>query len=317
MFRLTDLYTKIIKKPLPTDCGITCELLDPYMAKLNRLLTDRVSCFSYTLILSGHQTVDYDNKSISLGRNDLFISTPGMRVYTKEVSDDYSAICLMGDEATTYEIPYARNVIRASYFPDLVHSENKITLTDCEALWLERRLKEINDYINSKHIFKDECLYSLYSLFILDLLNVESRLKKNTESNGSTIDLFLKFLKLLAENFSGHHDIAFYADALAVTPIYLSRVVKRCSGQTVKNHVDRLLAMEASYLLLCTNVPISRIAEMLNFANPASFCKFFVRLKGIAPRDYKKSGPFVSPDKTINLTTRQEPSSEEIRGRNR
>lgn len=316
MFRLSDLYANIIKKPLPTDCGITCELLDPYMAKLNRLLTDSVSCFSYTLIMSGHQTVDYDDKHAELRRNDLFISTPGMRVYTKEVSDDYSAICLMGDEATTYEIPYARNVIIASYFPALVHSENKISLSDHEALWLERRLKEIIAYVNSEHLFKDECLYSLYSLFILDLLNAESRIKKNAQSGGSTIDLFLKFLKLVTENFSSHHDIAFYADALAVTPIYLSRVVKRCSGQTVKNHVDRLLVMEASYLLLSTNKPITRIAEMLNFANPASFCKFFTRLKGISPRDYKKAGPFSNNDKMISLKERPEPSSEEIRVQN-
>lgn len=290
MFKLSDLYTNIIKKPLPTDCGITCELLDPCMAKLNRLLTESVSCFSYTLVLSGHQTVDYDDKQASLARNDIFISTPGMRVYTKDVSDDYSALCLMGDETITYEIPYARNVIRASYFPAVEKSENKFSLTDCEAHWLENRMNEIIQYINSDHIFKNQCLYSLYSLFILDLLNVENRFEKSTGFNGHTVDLFLRFLRLLTENFIDHHDITFYADALAVTTIYLSRVVKRYSGMTVKNHVDRLLIMEAAYLLLSTDDPVSTVAGKLNFANPASFCKFFVRRKGITPKEYRMAG---------------------------
>lgn len=292
MFRLSDLYSDIIKRPMPTDCGITCEWVDPSMAKLNRLLTESVSCFSYTLVLSGTQTVSYDGKQAFLKRNDIFIYTPGMMIRTQEISEDYSAICLMGDETATYEIPYARNVIKASYFPAAVHSENKLSLTECEASWIKDRMKEIILYINSKHRFKNECLYSLYSLFILDLLNVESRFKQNSEFNGHTVDIFLKFMKLLTENFSVHHDISFYADALAVTSIYLSRIVKRFSGQTVKNHVDRLLAMEASYLLISTDLPVATIAERLKFANPASFSKFFTKNKGVSPREYRTSGPF-------------------------
>lgn len=292
MFRLSDLYSEIIKRPLPTDCGITCEILDPYMAKLNRLLTDSVSCFSYTLILRGTQTVIYDDKEAVLDRNDLFISTPGMRVYTKDISEDYSALCLMGDEAVTYEIPYARNVISASYFPALVHSENKLSLTECEVKWLEKRLNEIKAYIDSDHRFKNECLYSLYSIFILDLMNVETRFDKVPELSGHTVDLFLKFMRLLTENFTIHHDISFYADSLAVTPVYLSRIVKRFSGQTIRNHVDRLLMMEAAYLLIYTDYPVARISESLHFANPASFSKFFLRQKGMSPRDYRASGAF-------------------------
>lgn len=292
MFRLSDLYSNIIKKPLPTDCGITCELLDPQMAKLNRLLTEAVSCFSYTLILSGHHTVDYDDKEAELTPGDIFISTPGMRVYTREVSDDYSALCLMGDEAATYDIPYARNVIAASYFPSAGYAQNKFTLTDCEAKWIEHRMREIRAYIEGEHLFKNQCLYSLYSLFILDLLNVESRLCDNSDLSGHTAELFLRFLRLVNENFAAHHDIAFYADSLAVTEIYLSRIVKRYSGRTVKNHVDRLLVMEAAYLLAVTDRPVAAIAELLHFANPASFCKFFVRHKGMSPREYRTSGPF-------------------------
>lgn len=277
---------------MPTDCGITCELVDPSMAKLNRLLTESVSCFSYTLVLTGTQTVSYDGKKASLKRNDIFIYTPGMMIRTQEISEDYLAICLMGDETVTYQIPYARNVIKASYFPAVVHSENRLSLTDCEAHWIEDRMREIMLYIESDHRFKNECLYSLYSLFILDLLNVESRFKQDSEFNGHTVDLFLKFMKLLTENFAVHHDISFYADALAVTSIYLSRIVKRFSGQTVRNHVDRLLLMEASYLLVSTDLPIALIAERLHFANPSSFSKFFTRNKGISPREHRASGPF-------------------------
>lgn len=294
MFRLSELYANILKKPLPTDCGITCEVLDPAMAKLNRLLTDSVSCYSYTLLTAGWQSVEYDGRLTMLRPGDLFISTPGMRVLTRDVSADYSAICLMGDESVTYEISYARNAVRAAYLPAVICSESSIHLSADEAAWLEKRMKEICAYIGHPHVFKTECLYSLYSLFILDLLSIENRIEASIESGSRAIDIFLRFLRLLTENFARHHDIAFYADALAVSTIYLSRIVKRCSGRTVRDHVDRLLLMEACYQLVSTDRPISAIAESLNFANPAGFTRFFTRQKGISPRRYR-STPLISP----------------------
>lgn len=290
MFRLTDFYTLILKKPIPTGCGITCEIVTPEMAKLNRLLTESVSCFSYTLVTDGTALVNYGDRITGLAKNDILVYTPGMMLTTLETSDDFQAICLMGDEATTYEIPYARNVVSASYFPGSLDCENKLSLTDCEAEWMQRRMMEIHSYIAYNHIYKKECLYSLYSLFILDLLNVENRFRRERESGTHTVDLFFRFLKLAAENFLTRHDIGFYADALAVTAIYLSRIVKRFSGLTVKNHIDRLLLMEAAYMLISSDVPIADIAEKLNFANPASFCKFFVRHKGLSPREYRANG---------------------------
>lgn len=287
MFRLSDLYNNIIRKPLPTDCGIACEPLDPYMAKLNRLMTESVSCYSYTIVTHGTQLITYNDKQALLSENDLFITTPGMMVTTLEVSDDYSAVCLMADEMTTYEIPYARNIVSAAYFPASAGCDNRLTLTPQDTEKLLGRMKEIDSYINSSHIFKKEALFSTYSLFILDLLNIENYLRPISQDNSHTLDLFMRFLMLINKNFSTHHDIAFYADSLYVTPIYLSRIVKRFSGQTVKDHIDRLILMEAAYLLTNTDKPIAEIAGELCYANPSSFCKFFTRQKGISPRNYR------------------------------
>lgn len=125
---------------------------------------------------------------------------------------------------------------------------------------------------------------------MLDLLNVERRFKKSTDVSAHVVDLYLKFLKLLGSHFAAQHEIAFYASELSVTTIYLSRVVKKITGKTVKYHIDRLIIIEASHLLLTTDLPIAIIAEKLNFANPASFCKYFTKHKGISPSEYRKSG---------------------------
>ncbi len=80
-------------------------------------------------------------------------------------------------------------------------------------------MRDVSEYAGSSHIYKKECLFLLFSMFILDLLNIEKRLKSDFELSGHTVDLFFRFMKLVSENFVHKHDISFYADSLAVSPI--------------------------------------------------------------------------------------------------
>lgn len=129
MIGIKDLYAQYIRKPLPEDCRIVCEPIDPYMAKLNRLLTDSISYFSYTLVLAGTADVDYNGNNLTLSPNDMMITTPGAKVFTSNVSDDYFALCLMVDETIVYEIQTARYAILTAYSPQLIHYQNKLTLS--------------------------------------------------------------------------------------------------------------------------------------------------------------------------------------------
>lgn len=287
MYSLNDLYNKIIRKPLLSESGIACEKIDPDMAVLNRLMNDRCSMYSFNIVTSGWAKVIYRGKEITIKKNDIFIFTPGATIFTKEVSDDYLGWCLMCDESTTYGIPFARKIITASYFPSLAHDDCKLSLTYTDASILTRRMEEIHACLHSDHCYKDDILQSMYAIFILDLLNIENSFQPIKEVNLHSIDIFLRFLKLVNENFIAEHDLGFYADSLSVTSIYLSRIVKRLSNLTIKNHIDRLLAMEACFRLSSSDTSIAQIAEDLNFANPASFCKFFSRQKGMSPREYR------------------------------
>lgn len=287
MYQLSDLYSKIIRKPLQSGSGIACEKLDADTAVLNRQLTERCSMYSFNLVTEGWATIIYCGKEISLRKNDLFIHTPGATIYTKDVSDDYAGWCLMCDESTAYSIPFARKIVTASYLPLMTNDDNKLPLTDIDTVVMDRRMDEINSYMNAEHCYKDESLQALYSIFVLDLLNIENKYTPIQTVNLHLVDLFLRFLKLLNENYITRHDLDFYAGTLSVTSIYLSRVVKRLSNQTIKNHIDRLLTMEACFRLTNSDTPVAQIAVDLNFANPASFCKFFSRQKGMSPREYR------------------------------
>ena len=70
----------------------------------------------------------------------------------------------------------------------------------------------------------------------------------------------------------------------------LSRVVRQVTGRTVIDYVNQMLMMEAAFLLRTSNLSIQQIADRLHFADTSSLSKFFLRMKGLSPREYRKRG---------------------------
>ena len=57
---------------------------------------------------------------------------------------------------------------------------------------------------------------------------------------------------------------------------------------TVIDYINQLLLMEASYLLSQTSLSVAQIAEQLHFAETTTFARFFQRMKGVTPREFRK-----------------------------
>lgn len=139
------------------------------------------------------------------------------------------------------------------------------------------------------NIYKEKLLRMLYAVFLVDMQNVQEKAIAHRQVPQRVEEIFIEFNRLLPRHFIEHRDIAFYAGKLCITNDYLSRIVKRVSGRTVVDLINQMLLMEASYLLRASSLNISEIAERLHFAEPAAFTHFFTRLKGMSPRDYRKS----------------------------
>jgi transcriptional regulator GlxA family with amidase domain len=65
-------------------------------------------------------------------------------------------------------------------------------------------------------------------------------------------------------------------------------VVRQVTGRTVIDYINQMLLMEATFLLRTSRLSITQIADQLHFADTPSFSKFFSRLKGVSPKDYRK-----------------------------
>lgn len=77
-------------------------------------------------------------------------------------------------------------------------------------------------------------------------------------------------------------------DALHASPYYLSHVFKEHSGYSPMQYLQRRRIGEAQSLLVSTDLPISRIAEMVGFETQNYFNLQFSKHVGMPPRKFRQ-----------------------------
>ena len=86
-----------------------------------------------------------------------------------------------------------------------------------------------------------------------------------------------------------HEDIT--AESLGIAlhyhPDHLNRIVKECEGITLRQLLIREKLATAKNLLISTDYPITKIADLLHFPSTNGFLKFFKYHIGITPSDYR------------------------------
>lgn len=85
------------------------------------------------------------------------------------------------------------------------------------------------------------------------------------------------------------HSLSFFAERLNLTPNYLSSRVKEYSGRNATEWIEDSVILEAKTMLKHTDLTIQEIAYKLNFPTQTFFGKYFKRLTGISPKQYRIS----------------------------
>lgn len=247
-----------------------------------------LAAYTFTLVIKGWLTIVYNGQELTLQADDLYIYSPGLPVTIISASENYHGICLLADERATIEMPSVRDLVRIAYQPIVQLHQPVLKLQHETALKMASKMREIITYLNSDHIYKSEIIRMLYAVFLLDLQNAQEQAIDNHPVPQRVEELFIDFIRLLPDHFAQHHDIGFYASRLNISKVYLSRIVRQVTGRTVVGYINQMLLMEASFQLRTSQLSISQIADRLHFADTPSFSKFFSRMKGMSPREYRE-----------------------------
>lgn len=101
--------------------------------------------------------------------------------------------------------------------------------------------------------------------------------------------LLERFLNLVEIHHNEERSVGFYADKLCLTPKYLSTAIRKSSNKTAAEWIDEYVLLEAKAMLKSTNMTIQQISDELNFPLQSFFGKYFKRLTGVSPKEYRES----------------------------
>ena len=291
MYSLSEVLRVLFGNEIPCDDDIKvyCSATDAHITFFANRIHDTMTCYTFTLVMQGWLTIAYNNQQFTLMKNDLYPYAPGMPVRIIAASEDYQGICLLADETFTLLSSNMHNAIRAAYFSLVELTEPKLQLKPDDAAHLADLMRLAIHYVTIPHPQRDESLRLLYNLFLIDLTATQERSISRHRFPKRVVEIYLDFLRLLSQHYAEHRDIAFYATELCITTTYLSRIVRQVSGRTVVEYIDQMLLMEAACLLQTTTLTVAQIADRLHFAETASFARFFRRLKGCTPKEFRNN----------------------------
>ena len=83
--------------------------------------------------------------------------------------------------------------------------------------------------------------------------------------------------------------MAFYAGKLSITAKYLNEVCKNKGGYKAKEMISLFLISKIKQEILMSGKSIKNIAYEYGFADQSSMGKFFSKITGMSPGEFKKT----------------------------
>lgn len=135
---------------------------------------------------------------------------------------------------------------------------------------------------------RESILRHLLAVLIMRLERVAQRASGATQHEREEYRVYQQFMALLEDHFARRHDVQYYASALQLPPIRLSRVLGRIIGKSTKQVIDERIVLEAKRYLHYTDLSITEIASALGYSDLFHLSKTFKRLTGSAPQTFRE-----------------------------
>jgi AraC family transcriptional activator of pobA len=99
---------------------------------------------------------------------------------------------------------------------------------------------------------------------------------------------FAAFSDMIEAHYLKPWSVARYAAHIGVTPAHLNVLCRAVVGLPALSLIHQRRMLEAKRMLVYTSMTVSNVADALGFNDPAYFTRFFRRLAGVSPREFRQ-----------------------------
>ena len=267
------------------DKNFLADRLEVYLGKNNNLVfPHRHNFYQMLLFLSGEGMHEIDFKQYPIERGQVYFMGPG-QVHSWMFEGKMTGYIV------NFDIDYFKSLlIQPDYVEnlDLFSSLNEgvFTLEEYQVREISSLFDQLIE-LSSLPVAKD----LKRSLLLYILLRFDQAYIPNFPAKSIDYHLVLikNFISLVDQNFKELHLPKEYPELLFVTPNHLNSVCKEYLGTQAGEVIRNRIMLEAKRLLILPDWTISQVAYELSFNDNSYFTKFFKKVEGKTPEEFRKS----------------------------
>ena len=237
------------------------------------------------IVIQGEATINFNLQDCHLSAGTLVYLGPGTIITPVSISDDLKILGIALFDK--FPMPFAPEQLPAAFNGQMrdfqLQADKPAFEAACsiiETLWQVVR----------QHDYNRQTASSLVAALMHHYDGLYHRLAEQQQAKRSREQtIFDRFLYLVNRHATHQRQIDFYASQMCLTGRYLGTVVSQASNVTAKEWIDRALILRIKVELKHTDKTIAQIADDMHFPNPSFFCKYFRRLTGTTPTEYRKA----------------------------
>lgn len=255
---------------------------------LDGVFSDELNYYiTHAYCTGGSCGVVYNGEQMLMQKGDVMILMANRLVSELQPSDDFCVktlyISLQFMETCTPHTSYGVAGGLSMYVNPIMR------LNDEEQRVCEHDFDEVRRRMEApyRHFHGDVMMAVTQTMFI-DFYEFHARIYGSPEVSALTVSVMQRFIDMLLRgDYRKNREVGYYADALCVTPKYLSEVCKKVSGFTANFWIDRFATIELTRLLKDKSMSLVDIAYKFNFSSQSHFTRYVQKNLGSSPTAFR------------------------------
>lgn len=232
--------------------------------------------FLIHIILNGSGYYTLKNTKYHLSKGQGFVIYPGESTFyqaSDEQQWEYVWLAIGGDLVESYLANLGVTPAHLSF--------EVSNVADFHSLIMQSLAYEQDTQLN-------EIILQKIAYNFLELLSKSINLNIKDSDTTKMNQYVLQALEMIGEHFWRNITVNEISEKLTIDASYLSRLFKKDIGISIKTYINEMRISTSRDIIATTNLPISKIAEMVGFPTTQAFSKAFSKGMGLSPFAYRK-----------------------------
>lgn len=244
------------------------------------------------LCTGGTAIIELFSMRRQISKNDLVTILPCQLASIHKVSDDFSMTFFKVDKVMFMDIMSSLGRITPDFFFHM-RKDFQVPISVNEAKRFLGFCRAIDFRTNNDDpAFRRETILHLLRIYYWDFyvhFQKKTRKRNTPLLNSNKESIAMKFAMLVFENRETHREVAYYADQLCISPLYLTKVIQEVNGQSARDMIADYTIIGIKALLRNADITIKDVVRQSGFSSQSSFSRFFHKHTGMSPLEYRRT----------------------------